>query len=378
MAQTQTKRGGDRSALDGHQQLEPHLPQRDGARPNISVRNVDVAGLETLIDTDGARIFFVVGFGANAPAVNLEHGFAFVALPSLGQSAPYEVWLADEPVTRSVEGGVAYARAGDILFGCITAEQGEERHLEDVTKDAYCAIFDGIDARAMPHLLRVWHYLPAINSPEDAMERYRRFSLGRHEAFVSRGRTIVLDAPAASALGSYASASANENAAAKQGGLVVYFVASAARGTPIENPRQVSAYHYPQQYGPRSPTFARALISPGEDGVFYISGTASIVGHETCHVEDVVAQTRETIANIRALQEESKRHGLAFTDAVSHMKVYVRHAEDYGVVKREVDAAFASESGIEIVYLQADICRRELLVEIEVVTHAARHAGNVS
>jgi chorismate lyase / 3-hydroxybenzoate synthase len=374
MAQTQTKRGGDRSALNGHQQLEPHLAQRDGARPNISVRNVDVAGLETLIDTDGARIFFVVGFGANVPAVNLEHGFAFVALPSLGQSAPYEVWLADEPVTRSIEGGVAYARAGDILFGCITAEQGEARHLEDVTKDAYCAIFDGIDAQSMPHLLRVWHYLPAINSPEHAMERYRRFSMGRHEAFVARDRTIALDAPAASALGSYAT----DDAATKQGGLVVYFVASATRGTPIENPRQVSAYHYPEQYGPRSPTFARALISPGDDGVFYISGTASIVGHETRHVEDVVAQTRETIANIRALQEESERHGLTFTDAVSHMKVYVRYAEDYGAVKREVDAAFASESGIEIVYLQADICRRELLIEIEAVTHAGRNAGNIS
>jgi chorismate lyase / 3-hydroxybenzoate synthase len=374
MAQTQTKRGGDRSALNGHQQLEPHSPQRDGARPNISVRNVDVAGLETLIDTDGARIFFVVGFGANVPAVNLEHGFAFVALPSLGQSAPYEVWLADEPVTRSVEGGVAYARAGDILFGCITAEQGEERHLEDVTKDAYCAIFDGIDAQSMPHLLRVWHYLPAINSPEHAMERYRRFSLGRHEAFVSRGRTIALDAPAASALGSYASG----DVATEQGGLVIYFVASATRGTPIENPRQVSAYHYPEQYGPRSPTFARALISPGDDGVFYISGTASIVGHETRHVEDVVAQTRETIANIRALQQESARHGLTFTDAVSHMKVYVRYAEDYDVVKREVEAAFAGESGVEIVYLQADICRRELLIEIEAVTHAGRNAGNIS
>jgi chorismate lyase / 3-hydroxybenzoate synthase len=338
------------------------------------VRNVDVAGLETLIDTDGARIFFVVGFGANVPAVNLEHGFAFVALPSLGQSAPYEVWLADEPVKRSIEGGVAYARAGDILFGCITAEQGEERHLEDVTKDAYCAIFDGIDAQAMPHLLRVWHYLPAINSPEHAMERYRRFSMGRHEAFVARGRTIALDAPAASALGSYAT----DDAATKQGGLVVYFVASATRGTPIENPRQVSAYHYPEQYGPRSPTFARALISPGDDGVFYISGTASIVGHETRHVEDVVAQTRETIANIRALQQESERHGLTFTDAISHMKVYVRYALDYDVVKREVEAAFAGESGIEIVYLQADICRRELLIEIEAVTHAGRNAGNIS
>lgn len=333
------------------------------------MRNVDAAGLEALVATDGARIFFVVGFGAKAPAVNLDQGFAFVALPTLGDgvtsSAPYEVWLADKPVTRRVEGGVAYARTQDVLFGCVTVTQDEDSALEDVTRDAYGKIFDGIDAHKMPHLCRAWHYLPAINSPEHAMERYRRFSLGRHEAFVEKGRTIALDAPAASALGSHA-----ESSVASSRDLVIYFVATEMPGTPIENPRQVSAYHYPEQYGPRSPTFARALIAPGNEGTFYVSGTASIVGHETKHPEDVVAQTRETIANIRALQEEGARHGFVLQNSVSHMKVYVRHAEDYSAVRREVDAAFSAEERVDVVYLQADICRRDLLVEIEIVTHA--------
>jgi chorismate lyase / 3-hydroxybenzoate synthase len=368
MAQTQTQRGGARAAIDGHQQLNA-ITSSSAAAPAISVRNVDVAGLEALEAADGARIFFVVGFGAKAPAVNLDHGFAFVALPTLGDgmvsSAPYEVWLADKPVARRVEHGVAYAQTGDVLFGCITVAQDGDTALEDVTRDAYGRIFDGIDAHKMPHLCRVWHYLPAINSPEQAMERYRRFSLGRHEAFVEKGRAIALDAPAASALGSHA-----EGELGAQRDLVIYFVAMATPGTPIENPRQVSAYHYPEQYGPRSPTFARALIAPGDKGAFYVSGTASIVGHETRHAEDVVAQTRETIANIRALQLKGERHGFSSQNTVSHMKVYVRHAEDFSAVKCEVDAAFSANERVDVVYLQADICRRDLLVEIEIITHA--------
>ena len=36
----------------------------------------------------------------------------------------------------------------------------------------------------------------------------------------------------------------------------------ALTGTPVENPRQVSAYRYPRQYGPQPPSFARAMLPP--------------------------------------------------------------------------------------------------------------------
>jgi len=242
-----------------------------------------------------------------------------------------------------------------------------------------------MDGAGMRHFSRAWHYLPAINSAEQSLERYRRFSIGRHEAFVAKGRQIERDAPAASALGS-------KSMPAQPAQLVIYFIATASPGTPIENPRQLSAYKYPLQYGPKSPTFARAFLAPSPQDIFYVSGTASIVGHETPpqdifyvsgtasivghetqHAGDVRAQTRETIANIGSLTSEGEKQGahkIGDTRRATHIKVYVRHADDIAVVREEVEAAFAGGRPVEIVYFEADICRRDLLVEIELLNCA--------
>jgi enamine deaminase RidA (YjgF/YER057c/UK114 family) len=97
----------------------------------------------------------------------------------------------------------------------------------------------------------------------------------------------------------------------------------------------------------------------------FVSGTASIVGHETIHQGDVGAQTRETMANISALLDEVNRvvgaaryrlDGLKF-------KVYVREPADLGAIEGALSRSLPSS--IPIVYLQADVCREDLLVEIE-------------
>jgi len=84
---------------------------------------------------------------------------------------------------------------------------------------------------------------------------------------------------------------------------VVYFLASPARARALENPRQISAYRYPRDYGPDSPTFSRAAIAAATVGQqLFISGTASILGHESVHIGDAGAQARESAANIAALR----------------------------------------------------------------------------
>ncbi len=330
-------------------------------RPAIAVRSMFAADIAQMIDAELARVCFIIGFGVAAPARTLPCGFVSVTLPALNGSAPYEVWLADEAVTRTTSAGISFAKTGSIVFGCASIAQREGDHLEDITKSLYGQIFDGMDQLGMPHFARAWHYLPAINSAEDALERYRRFSMGRHEAFLAKGRQIEHDAPAASALGS-------QIVAGQPGQLVIYFIATASRGTPIENPRQVSAYRYPQQYGPKSPTFARAFLAPAPQDIFYVSGTASIVGHETLHANDVRAQTRETIANILALNREAEQRGVNTKRQATHMKVYVRHATDIDAVRAEIDAGELVEKNTDIVYFEADICRRDLLVEIELLS----------
>jgi chorismate lyase/3-hydroxybenzoate synthase len=156
--------------------------------------------------------------------------------------------------------------------------------------------------------------------------------------------------------------------------LVVWFLASAHRGLARENPRQVSAYSYPPCYGPRSPSFARATRCPESAGDWLLlSGTASIVGHRSVGAGDVERQLEETLDNLEHLllprsarptgrdggrcllvQEPSRVHAL---------KVYIRRAEDLPLVRAGVEARFGSD--LPVLYMQADICREELLVEIE-------------
>ena len=148
------------------------------------------------------------------------------------------------------------------------------------------------------------------------------------------------------------------------GPLVVAFLASRHAPLALENPRQVPAYDYPADYGPRAPTFARATLLAGASGeTLFVSGTASIVGHRTMHEGDAAAQTAETLANLQALlavaNARSACGGYAL-DALA-LKVYVRHRADLPAVQ----AALSQHTRARAVFLLADVCRENLLVEIE-------------
>jgi chorismate lyase/3-hydroxybenzoate synthase len=137
----------------------------------------------------------------------------------------------------------------------------------------------------------------------------------------------------------------------------------------VENPRQVSAYRYPQTYGPSSPIFSRATIAP--QGALLISGTASIIGHASHHIGDPTAQLDETLRNVDALigQAARQRNDLAASlRPTTCLKVYVRDASQL----TQIDAHLrARHPDITTVYLGADICRGELLLEVECMQAAA-------
>lgn len=134
----------------------------------------------------------------------------------------------------------------------------------------------------------------------------------------------------------------------------------------IENPRQTSAYRYPPKFGIHSPSFSRACVLSESAGTnLFVSGTASIVGHETIHHGDVSAQTRETLANLDALLEEANRVVGASRYSLDGLKfkVYVRRPRDLDAIQSALAASLRTAA--PILYLQADVCREELLVEIE-------------
>lgn len=265
-----------------------------------------------------------------------------------------ECWFGEGPVTSGEEQGVRFSENGQVLFGALhRAEKGGS--VDDAAYDAYTSFVRFSRERGYPHLLRIWNHVYAINDELDGLERYKRFSRGRHQALMELGYRFDDDLPAASAIG------------LTTPGIWIYFVASRTPAVPIENPRQVSAFLYPEQYGPRSPSFSRGAVMewPGAWQVF-LSGTASIVGHETRHRGDVIAQLDETIANMAAVMKKAstvhgqKTHGV---EQLTSVKVYLRDRRDLDCVRERLEPQLSPTASI--LWVEADICRRDLLLEIE-------------
>ena len=307
--------------------------------------------------------------------------------PSLGVNDNLcEVWRVAGAEGRMSDGAARWSRVhyrfcDELLFGSITIEEraveaegpiggrahGESGALLRATELAYQEIFGVLKETEHRHLIRIWNYLPEINREAGGDERYRLFNSARQLAFRNSGQATVDTVPAASALGSPAGSP-----------ISIYFLASRQQPQMIENPRQTSAYHYPPKFGRHSPIFSRACVLNESAGTsLFVSGTASIVGHETIHQGDVGAQTRETMANINALLDEANRVvGLArYSLDGLKFKVYVRQPSDLRAIEGALSGSLRSST--PIVYLQADVCREDLLVEIEATGESRSHSAGV-
>lgn len=307
-----------------------------------------------------SNVLAAFGFGDAAPD-HADPRYLRVRLPPHG-AAPFEVWRSGGPVERGRDGAIAWSHDGALQFGALeldeSATAGEPDALAAVSHDAYARLLAFTAARGYPHLLRVWNYLDGITDGDGDAERYKRFCLGRGRGL---GTSVDGPLPAATAIGRPAAHGTSR--------LQVYWLAARTPGTPLENPRQLSAYRYPRRYGPQPPSFARAMLAPGELPLL-LSGTASIVGHESRHPGCVTAQVDETLANFASLIEAARAHrpGLpARFGPGSRLKVYVRDRVDLDAVTAALDARLGAE--VPRIVLHAAVCRRELRVEID-GTHA--------
>ncbi|HJW01967.1 MAG TPA: hypothetical protein VJ548_01700 [Azospira sp.] len=290
-----------------------------------------------------------------------------LATPLLdGSGAMAEAWLSATPCSSGEWEGIRYRSDGHLLFGVLELEEANfpatagTAPLQQAAEAAYRRIFQLLDREGYAHLWRTWNYLAEINAESHGLERYRQFNSGRQEAFIACGR-LPGTIPAACALGT------------ADGPLSIAFLAARHAPLAIENRRQTAAYDYPAEYGPRSPTFSRAVLAqlPGTE-LFLLSGTASIVGHRTTYPGDVVGQTRETLANIDAVLEEANRTALAGPYRLEELscRAYLRHPENLPRVRPLLEAALGPTAAA-VTYVQADVCRADLLIEIEAM---ASHA----
>ena len=316
---------------------------------------------------DAATLLGRARIGLTLPAGDSPVPVQDIAAAVLGDagSLAHEDLYADPPLRGGESEGIRWQRNDEMLFGVITLNEADfaaeagmpgKTCLQLASEAAYRRIFRLIDNQGLPKLWRIWNYLADINREDGepgGLERYRQFNIGRQDAFLASERCATGNVPAACAIG------------LRSGPLSIAFLAGATAPLPVENPRQVSAYHYPATYGPRSPTFSRgALVHPAGQEILFISGTASIIGHQTVHPADPVRQCRETMENIAAVIREANRlrRSAEFSVAAMTYRVYVRHAADFDVIRHTLQGLIGPATAT---YVEADICRADLLLEIE-------------
>ena len=318
----------------------PQIDPQSRRAPQVSYRTAEVAA--TLAEPGTLALF---GFGAGEPASS-DPRYLQVALETFDAPAPLELWQVDAPVSCGSDGALRWSAGGGWLFVSIELDEREHGGASATARLAYERLHRFVATREAQHVLRVWNYLGAINQGEGDAEHYKHFCDGRAAGM---GNFFAEGFPAATAIGHHGSPHR----------LQVYLLACDQGGTRVENPRQVSAWRYPRQYGRTPPSFARAMVLPAQD-VLAISGTAAVVGHASAHQDDLDAQLEETLVNLETLLASADM--AAGFDIRSPLKVYVRHAADAPHVHEFLRRRLP---GVPVLLLRGDICRSELLVEID-------------
>jgi len=315
---------------------------------------LETAQVSSWLKTHHVNPLAIVSFGSPVPDT-FPSPVIHLNLPELAGPSRLEVWSTTDQVRAYRDEGFSASASGNVLFGTVTMDEQSGQPIEIVTERAYRRLFSCLQDLPYHHIWRIWNYFPDINGFADGLERYQGFCLGRHRALADMLPGFPHSLPAGTAVGT------------RSGPLQIYFIAGTLPATHLGNPRQVHAYEYPQDYGPQSPSFARATLSRSEThSQLYIAGTASVVGHTSQHVGLPKEQTLETIQNLRALlahaEDVAHRHFTGPQSAVLY-KVYVRDAAHLSEVREALRSIPLSSK--QVLFLQGELCRKELLVEIE-------------
>ncbi len=295
----------------------------------------------------GDDVLAAVCFGATIP--DRDPRWIRVGLQPLRGDRRVEVWRSNDRIVHGHNGALRFAHDRDFLFGAIEIDEREVDGIDNAAQRAYTQLCGFVGGSAHPHLLRVWNYFDRINHGTGDQERYRLFCVGRARGLSAAVRERL---PAATAIGRTDG----------EPTLQVYWLAARTAGMALENPRQLSAYLYPRQYGPVSPSFSRAMLACGDQ--LLVSGTASVVGHQTRHPGDPLAQLAECLRNLDSIQVAAAAGCVASAAApVALLKVYLRHAQDADAVAAWLRAQ--RPQAVEPLLLAGDICRSDLLLELD-------------
>ncbi|HXT66345.1 MAG TPA: hypothetical protein VN657_06110 [Nitrospiraceae bacterium] len=323
----------------------------------LHVAYVETDRIDTFLKSSSSTVLGIVFHDRSIRPSNRIGAYPVICLntPQLNGPSLAEVWTSTLPLTYHQADGIHCGMNDEVLFGALQLEESPGTLLDNVTYTAYRRLLVQARALGYPHLLRMWNYFPHINRESDGLERYQRFCAGRHQALAEGLIGFPHTLPAGTAVGTMS------------GPLKIHFLASRYPGTHVENPRQVSAYEYPVIYGPSSPSFARASLRPSISGShLLIAGTASVVGHVSVHIGDPYKQTLEIMQNLNALLTHTEQlHGITrgqwYGQAL--FKIYIRYPAHVAMIRDILQEQLPSHT--QVLYLQGDMCRSELLLEVE-------------
>ena len=211
-------------------------------------------------------------------------------------------------------------------------------------------------------IYRQWNYIPGITILNDGSQNYQEFNDARSIFYGSD--TWSNGYPAATGIGTSA------------GGVVVEI--SAIKGEecanyPIDNPLQIAAHNYSQQVldgkvieqlsERTTPKFERARLL---GSIVYISGTAAIKGECSNYSTDAVEQATETMEIMDRLTSSENIPVENNGSQYDLLRVYVKRECDIPAVSEYMQRHYPAPTKH---YLVADVCRPELLIEIEGLAH---------
>lgn len=296
------------------------------------------------------NLLAVVTFGASGDRSLCDPREVRVGLTPLRGAEFAELWLASGRVRTGLAGAIRYAADADHLFGVVELDEREHGGIAGAAEAAYAEIRRFTQSNACPHLLRVWNHFDDINGGKGDAERYRLFCVGRAAGLGDWHRENY---PAATAIGRRDGDST----------LQIYWLAGRAAGVALKNSRQVNPWEYPRAYGSVSPQFSRGMLVGRE--LALISGTASILGHASQHARDVRAQLDESLSNLQHVLEQAGAISAvaAKLTARSLLRAYLRNADQIDAVEQQLRER--SPAGMKYQLLAGDICRGDLLVEVE-------------
>ena len=305
--------------------------------------------------------------------------------PCDGQRVTVEAWgvSTNDVSVEFHENGVTTVAHDDMRWIHVGGVNSPE--CLDNAYDDTQSVFDQLDAKLksadanFSDIVRVWLYQSGITELETTaeggkVEAYRELNRSRTDLFEEweKAENMPLDSngalcyPPSTGIGMQGLRGLTGSCTALQSdndGLLLI---------PLENPHQTSAFDYERRFSVKSPKFSRAMIMAcGSYAITWVSGTASILDSESVHLNDIVKQTEQTIDNIESLisPENVKNHGVKIDGSglndLGGVRVYIKREEDYQKCREVCERRFGD---IPASYVIADVCRPELLVEIEGVS----------